>query len=266
MEPGVRLALLALGNRLIKKFHIFFIKGPTSCKTQFESHLSDAVEDFSSVCYITDTSQFFSASRKKLCNSGNDKNACFFMFFNGLLVLHSFHARCRHCWLSVCQTQLHWMTLFTSYPWPNSLLNVLRWEVKTSAAWSIFLIFHTCANASFKHQAFFFSTEGVVWQKAVTLLASRCQNGLIFPGSMLDSRLVYDSVQRSWSVWGWVGWWGGGWVQNTEKRAFKALISFKGFKFRQAFLFSFFFFPFCCSHYKSTSKGSPPLTICCIVS
>lgn len=46
-DPGERLALLALGNRLIKKFHIFFIKGPTSNKTQFESHLTVTVEDFS---------------------------------------------------------------------------------------------------------------------------------------------------------------------------------------------------------------------------
>lgn len=45
-DPSERLFLLALGNRLIKKIHIFIIKGPTSNKTQIGSQLTVTVEDF----------------------------------------------------------------------------------------------------------------------------------------------------------------------------------------------------------------------------
>lgn len=55
-DPSEKLASLALGNRLIKKFHILVIKGPTSNKpvSQFGSQptvkevlLQITVEDFS---------------------------------------------------------------------------------------------------------------------------------------------------------------------------------------------------------------------------
>lgn len=65
----------------------------------------------------------------------------------------------------------------------------------------------------------------------------------------------------------WVGWGELG-LHKTENLTFKALISFKRFAWskRQAILSPSSIFFSCCSHYKSTSKRSPPLTICCIVS
>lgn len=95
-------------------------------------------------------------------------------------------------------------------------------------------------------------------QKAVTPLALACQNSLTFTGSMPDSRVgIWVSSEESEECPG-VG------EQNRENLAFKALISFKRFKWSKGRQFSPFLF--CCSHYKSTSKESPPLTICCIVS
>ncbi len=99
-------------------------------------------------------------------------------------------------------------------------------------------------------------------QKAVTPLASACQNSLTFTGSMPDSQLVSESVQRSRrSVRGWGS-------SKIEKTSLSKLwfLSRDSNEVRASNPLSLFFFFFCWSHYKSTSKESPPLTICCIVS
>lgn len=100
-------------------------------------------------------------------------------------------------------------------------------------------------------------------QKAVTPAASACQSSLKFPGSILGCQwLASESVQRSMS---WVGW--AGTAQN-RKPHFQSFDFFQEIRMKQKAgnSLSFFYFFSCCSHYKSTSKRSPPLTICCIVS
>lgn len=98
-------------------------------------------------------------------------------------------------------------------------------------------------------------------QKAQIPVASASQNSLTFPGSMLDSQLVSESDQRSKrSVKGW----GSCKVQKSSlsKLWFLSRDSNEA-KAGNSLSRSLF----CCSHYKkSTSKESPPLTICRIVS
>lgn len=86
-DPREILAVHALGDRLIKKFHILVIKGPTSIKPQFESLRSVAPDHCWSwifhafFCCIADASQFLNASPLE----GNNKEICFHNKSNGVI-------------------------------------------------------------------------------------------------------------------------------------------------------------------------------------
>lgn len=166
------------------------------------------------------------------------------------LVLHTLHICCRHWSLSTIVKHSYIEWLVPSYALPNNKKSVaLKTEGKCCLKR---LSCFTRCKCSLQT-----STEGILWQSIFHPCTERPSHHWP-PGvktvCYFQGQCYTDQCE---SV---------GELHNTEKRTFKALISFKGFKCRQAFLFSFFlFFPFCCRHYKSTSKGSP-LTICCIVS
>lgn len=188
------------------------------------------------------------------------------------------HVLCLLAVVSGCQTQLHSMTVSQpAIPFqtesvkcvaprtedkcrPQRLSHVLR-ATECFLQTSSFILHHQ------RHSRFFFCWQNdkrPLWIKRPWHQRPRHVKAVwnFLGQSLAPSGWHLSQFRGAWVGWGELG------LHETENLTFKALISFKRFAWskRQAILSPSSIFFSCCSHYKSTSKGSPPLTICCIVS